>query len=72
MPIVTIQLATGRSMDQKRELVKAITDSVVAILDVKPEWVSVLIDEFERENWATGGELHLDTFGAGYGKAASK
>ena len=68
MPIVTIKIAKGRSIEQKRKLTKAITNSVVSTLDVKPEWVSVLIEEFDRENWSTGGELHIDKFGAGYGK----
>jgi len=72
MPIVTIKIAKGRTADQKRRLVKSITESVVSILDVKPEWVSVLVEEFERENWATGGELHIDKFGAGCGKTVSK
>ncbi len=72
MPIVTIKLAKGRSIEQKRKLVKAITDAVVSILDVKPEWVSVLIEEFDRENWATGGELHIDKFGKGFGKQGVK
>jgi 4-oxalocrotonate tautomerase len=27
----------------------------------------VLIEEFDRENWATGGELHADKFGEGFG-----
>ncbi len=68
MPIVTIKLAKGRSLEDKRRLVKAIADSVVSTLDVKPEWVSVLIEEVERENWSTGGELHIDKLGPGYGK----
>lgn len=70
MPIVTIKIAKGRTTDQKRRLVKSITDSVVSILDVKPEWVSVLFEEFDRENWSTGGELHIDKFGSGCGKTA--
>jgi len=68
MPIVVVKIAKGRSIEQKRKLVKAITDVIVNILDVKPEWVTVLIEEFERENWATGGQLHLDKFGKGFGK----
>ncbi|WP_321493979.1 4-oxalocrotonate tautomerase family protein [uncultured Desulfobacter sp.] len=68
MPIVSIKIAKGRSTEQKRKLVQAITDSVVSTLDVKPEWVTVLIEEFDRDNWATGGELHIDKFGAGCGK----
>ncbi|NOX32605.1 MAG: 4-oxalocrotonate tautomerase family protein [Deltaproteobacteria bacterium] len=68
MPIITVKIAKGRSVTQKRELVKAITEVIVKTLDVKKEWVSVLIDEFDRENWATGGKLHLDKFGKGFGK----
>ena len=72
MPVITIQIAKGRSIEQKRDLVKSITNSVVSSLDVKPEWVSVLIEEFDRENWATGGELHSDKFGCGFGDAGTK
>jgi 4-oxalocrotonate tautomerase len=72
MPIVSVKIAKGRSVEQKRNLVKAITDSVVSTLEVKPEWVSVLIEEFERENWSTGGELHSDKFGHGFGQRGSK
>jgi 4-oxalocrotonate tautomerase len=68
MPIVSIKIAKGRSIEQKRNLVRSITDSVVSTLDVKPEWVTVLIEELDRENWATGGELHIDKLGVGCGK----
>lgn len=63
MPIITVKLAKGRSIEQKRELVKAITAAAVRVLEVKPEWVSIVIDEYDRENWASGGELHADKFG---------
>ncbi|MCP4118447.1 MAG: 4-oxalocrotonate tautomerase family protein [Desulfobacteraceae bacterium] len=71
MPVITIKIAKGRSIEQKRNLVESITDSVVSSLDVKPEWVSVLIEEFDRENWATGGELHSDKFGCGFGDSGT-
>ena len=29
------------------------TDVLSSTLDVNPEWVSVLIEEFDRQNWAT-------------------
>lgn len=72
MPIVSIKIVKGRSIDQKRRLAKSITDSVVSILDVKPEWVTVLFEELDRENWSTGGDLHIDKFGAGCGKETQK
>ncbi len=65
MPIITIKLAKGRSIEQTRELVKACTDAAVRILEVQPEWVTMFIDEYDRENWASGGELHADKFGIG-------
>lgn len=72
MPIITVKLAKGRSTAQKRALAKAVTEAVVSTLEVKPEWVSVLIEEFDRENWATGGELHADKFGKGFGGKGTK
>ena len=68
MPIVSIKIAAGRSVEQKRHLVQSITNAVVDTLDIKPEWVTILIEEIERENWSTGAELHIDKFGKGHGK----
>ncbi len=68
MPVVTIKIVRGRSVEQKRALVKAVTHALVSTIDVKPEWVTVVIEENERENWATGGELHSDKYGPGFGK----
>jgi 4-oxalocrotonate tautomerase len=68
MPIVTVKMAKGRPVEKKRSLVKAITNTVAKELDLKPEWVTVLIEEYDRKNWATGGKLHSDKFGSGFGK----
>jgi 4-oxalocrotonate tautomerase len=67
MPIVSIRLAKGRDIDVKRRLAAEVTRAVAESLDLPPKLVSIQIEEFERENWATGGELHIDTFGPGYG-----
>jgi len=45
---------------------------LASTLDVKPEWIPVLIEEFDRENWATGGQLHSDKFGEGFGKKGAE
>ena len=71
MPVVTIRIAKGRPVERKRALAASVTKAVAETLDVNPEWVTLLIDAVERENWATGGELHADKFGAGYGKAGN-
>jgi 4-oxalocrotonate tautomerase len=69
MPVVTIHMEKGRPIEIKRELTDAVTKAVTVTLDVPPEWVTIIIDEVERENWAVGGRLQLDKFGRGCGRA---
>ena len=57
MPIVKVTLWKGRSGEQKKELAKAITDSMVETINVKPESVQVIFIEVDRENWAVGGNI---------------
>ncbi len=71
MPVITVRIAKGRSTEKKRALAAAMTRVVGETLDVKPEWVTILIEEYDRENWSTGGQLHSGKFGAGYGKAGT-
>ena len=60
MPVVTIAMYDGRSLDQKRELVKGVTDVVCRVTGNPPEAVHVVIEEVKRENWAIGGLLQPD------------
>lgn len=55
MPFVSVKMLEGRTQDQKRALVQAITDALVQICDAPAEGTTVLIEEHARENWAIGG-----------------
>lgn len=68
MPVITIHMEKGRPIEKKRALAEAVTTAVTAALDVPPAWVTIIIDEVERENWAVGGRLQWDAFGPGYGR----
>lgn len=57
MPGVRIEMFSGRTMEQKRELVRRVTDAVVTALEVEREGVRVKIVEEERHNVALGGVL---------------
>jgi 4-oxalocrotonate tautomerase len=57
MPVVTVQMWKGRSREQKRKLVKAITDAMVEHADAKPDGLHVIIQEYELDNWARAGVL---------------
>jgi len=60
MPHIEITTWSGKTIEIKRELVRRITDTVVSILGIKPEMVSIIIREVPKENWAVGGELDKD------------
>jgi 4-oxalocrotonate tautomerase len=64
MPVVTLRIGKGHPLETKRRLVAALTQAITATLDVAPGTVTVLIEEYERDNWATGGELHIDRAGS--------
>lgn len=72
MPVVTIRISKGRPIDKKRAVATAVTKAVAETLDVPPEWITILIEEYDRENWATGGQLHADKFGAGCGREGTQ
>lgn len=57
MPRVIIQMHRGRSIEQKRELVRKITSSVADVLHVDANRISILIQESEPTNAARGGVL---------------
>jgi 4-oxalocrotonate tautomerase len=60
MPEVYVYAVEGRSLDQKRALVKEITDAVVRNFNVKPEAVMVQIMESPKTSKAKGGFLFSD------------
>ena len=60
MPLVVIEADEGRTVDQKRGLVKDITEAVCKNFNVKPEAVSILIHEGKKENRGKAGKLAND------------
>ena len=60
MPFVVVEMWEGRSMEQKRNLVKAITKAMVEEAACKPDHLHVVIHESARENWGRGGTLAID------------
>ncbi len=57
MPVVTVQMWTGRTQQQKRALVRAITDAMVQHADAKPTNLHVIIQEVPKQNWALAGVM---------------
>ncbi len=57
MPTYHVEMMEGRTLEQKKQLVEAITRVSVEILGGTPDAVDILITDIKRENWATGGKL---------------
>lgn len=57
MPTMHIELFAGRSQEQKRELVEAITRETCRVLGCEPNAVDIILTDVERHNWATGGKM---------------
>ena len=60
MPLVTIKFIEGRTIEQKRGMVKDVTDAIARNAGCPPEAVHIDIVEYARENLAQGGELFSD------------
>lgn len=60
MPMVQITMVQGRSADQKRKIVKRITDVLVEEAGARREGIIIAFHEVPKEGYASGGELMID------------
>ncbi len=61
MPIVRVEMWAGRTVAQKRELARVITDAMVNIAHTTPEATIIIFEDIARENWAQSGTLSSET-----------
>lgn len=57
MPYVNMQITAGATREQKAQLVKDVTDSLVRVLGKKPEHTNMVIQEIKEEDWGYAGLL---------------
>ena len=60
MPIIRIDMIEGRTQEQKRRIVKAITETMMNVAGTNPEDVHIIIVDHPRENLAAAGRLLVD------------
>ena len=60
MPIVRVEMWTGRAEAQKKELARVITDAMVNIAHTTPEATIIVFQDIEKANWAQAGKLSSD------------
>ncbi|MGH7708257.1 MAG: tautomerase family protein, partial [Vulcanimicrobiaceae bacterium] len=57
MAIVTIEMLEGRSIEQKRRLVEAITKAMVEIANARASTLHIVIRDVPKTNWGIDGVL---------------
>ncbi len=57
MPVITIDLWEGRTIQEKRMLVKGVTDIVAKSTGCPENAVHIIINDHPKENWGIGGTL---------------
>ncbi len=60
MSLIQVQMFAGRTPEQKRNLVRALTDAFVQTVGSTPDAVDVILTDIEKSDWARGGELFSD------------
>ena len=60
MPLVTIKIFEGRTVEQKRGMAKDVTDAIVKNIGCPPSAVNIEIVDLKQENLAVDGKLFID------------
>jgi len=60
MPIISVQMVSGRTAAQKSSFIKLVTDIAVQTLDVPQRAVTIVLTEVGAENWSVGGRTMVE------------
>jgi len=60
MPLIHVHMFEGRTTEQKKKLVGAMTEAVVKSLDVKPDAVRIILHDMAKHNYAIAGVLQSE------------
>jgi 4-oxalocrotonate tautomerase len=55
MPFVQVTLMEGRTVEQKHDLIKKVTDAVADAVGGDPQRIRVAIYEVSSDDWGIGG-----------------
>jgi len=60
MPNITVELLKGRTMEQRSEFVRRVTEDAVECLNARRESVRILLVEIDPSDVANGGVIKAD------------
>lgn len=60
MPVIRVDMYSGRSTEQKRACAKALTQAFLDTCGGTPESVTIIFSDVEKSDWAVAGRLSSD------------
>jgi 4-oxalocrotonate tautomerase len=57
MPWIRVDMSAGRTTEQKRRVAEAMTEAMSSICGCSPESVSIVFNDVDNLDWASGGKL---------------
>lgn len=60
MPLINVQMLTGRTADQKRSLILELGDACKRVLGVPDEALRIILTEVPPEHWGVGSRSLAD------------
>lgn len=58
MPYINVKITKdGVTTEKKRRIVEEMTETLVRVMNKKPEHIHIVIDEIDEENWGFAGML---------------
>jgi len=61
MPMIRVEMLAGRTREQKKALVREITEGTCRALGCKPDAVQIVLSDIARDDWAESGKLFSET-----------
>lgn len=58
MPIIRVELLSGRNQEQKREFANRVTQLTAEVLKCGVESVDVIFNEVQPDDWMHGGKTY--------------
>ncbi len=60
VPIIRVSMWAGRTREQKAALARELTDVMVRVGKTTAEATTIIFEEVEKSDWASGGMLESD------------
>jgi 4-oxalocrotonate tautomerase len=61
MPTIHVEMFEGRTKEQKRALVREITEGTCRALGCQPDAVQIILTHIAKDDWAEAGKLFSET-----------